>query len=74
MNQGSTSLVVGKERLHIHHQVLDDRETADRLHRDLGPTSCTSVLQARRLRPLMTMASEPQMPCAQDRRSVSVPS
>src|SRR5688572_8989470 len=36
--------------------------------------SLMSVLQASRLRPLMRMASEPQMPCAHDRRNVSEPS
>src|SRR6266699_593863 len=40
----------------------------------LLPTSRISTLQARRLRPLMRMASEPQTPCAQERRYVSVPS
>ena len=33
-----------------------------------------SVLQASRLRPLMRIASEPQMPCAHERRNVSEPS
>ena len=36
--------------------------------------SLISVLQASRLRPLMRIASEPQMPCAQERRNVSEPS
>src|SRR5687768_10272168 len=36
--------------------------------------SLISVLHARRLRPLMRMASDPQMPCAHDRRKVSEPS
>ena len=36
--------------------------------------SFTSVLQASRLRPLIRTASEPQMPCPQERRNVSVPS
>ena len=36
--------------------------------------SLTRVLQASRLRPLMRMASEPQMPWPQERRNVSVPS
>ena len=36
--------------------------------------SFTSVLHASRLRPLMRMASEPQMPWAHERRKVSVPS
>ena len=36
--------------------------------------SLISVLHASRLRPLMRIASEPQMPCAQERRKVSVPS
>ena len=40
----------------------------------LLPRSLTSTLQASRLRPLMRMASEPQMPCAHERRKVSVPS
>src|SRR5690349_15085102 len=39
-----------------------------------SPTSPMSTLQARRLRPLMRIASDPQMPCAQERRYVSVPS
>ena len=39
-----------------------------------GATSVTSTLHARALRPLISMASEPQMPCAQERRNVSVPS
>src|SRR5947209_16178736 len=36
--------------------------------------SLINVLQARRLRPLMRMASEPQMPWAHERRKVSDPS
>src|SRR5690606_40369505 len=36
--------------------------------------SLSSVLQARRLRPLMRIASEPQTPWAQDRRKDSEPS
>src|ERR687892_72984 len=40
----------------------------------LGATSLTSTLHARSFLPLITMASEPQIPCAQDRRSASVPS
>ncbi len=39
-----------------------------------GFRSLISVLQASRLRPLIRIASEPQTPCAQDRRNVSVPS
>ena len=39
-----------------------------------SPTSRTSTLQASRLVPLMSMASEPQMPWAQERRKVSDPS
>ncbi len=39
-----------------------------------GSRSFSSVLQASRLRPLIRMASEPQTPCAQERRKVSVPS
>jgi len=40
----------------------------------LGSRSLSSTLQASRLRPLIRMASEPQMPCAHDRRKVSEPS
>ena len=36
--------------------------------------SFSRVLQARRLRPLMRIASEPQMPCAQERRKETEPS
>ena len=36
--------------------------------------SLTNTLQHNRFRPLIRMASEPQTPCAQDRRKVSVPS
>ena len=32
------------------------------------PSSCISILQARRLRPLIRIASEPQTPWAQERR------
>jgi hypothetical protein len=39
-----------------------------------SPSSRTSTLQARRLAPLMSMASDPQIPCAQERRKVSDPS
>ncbi len=39
-----------------------------------GLRSLISVLQASLFLPLIRMASEPQMPCAQDRRNVSVPS
>src|SRR5229473_6810514 len=39
-----------------------------------SPTSRMSTLQARRLRPLMRMASEPHTPCAQERRYVKEPS
>src|SRR5215471_5394514 len=39
-----------------------------------SPTSRMSTLQARRFRPLMRIASEPQTPCAQERRYVRVPS
>jgi hypothetical protein len=38
------------------------------------PTSRIRTLQASRLTPLMRIASEPQMPWAQERRKVSVPS
>src|SRR5450759_752908 len=38
------------------------------------PSWSTRILQASRLRPLMSMASEPQMPWAHERRKVSVPS
>ena len=40
----------------------------------LSPTSLMSSVQARRLTPLMTIASEPQTPWTQERRSASVPS
>ena len=33
-----------------------------------GATSVTSTLHASALRPLISMASEPQMPCAHERR------
>ena len=39
-----------------------------------GLMSLISVLQASRFLPLIRIASEPQMPCAQERRKVSVPS
>ncbi|CAM5589879.1 hypothetical protein SVIOM74S_00236 [Streptomyces violarus] len=39
-----------------------------------GLMSLISVLQARRFLPLMRIASEPQMPWAQERRNVRVPS
>src|SRR4051794_20792802 len=38
------------------------------------PSSPISTLQASRLRPLIRIASEPQMPCAHDRRYVNEPS
>ena len=38
------------------------------------PSWSTRILQASRLRPLMSSASEPQTPWAQLRRKVSVPS
>jgi hypothetical protein len=38
------------------------------------PSWSTRILQASRLRPLMSMASDPQMPWAHERRNVSVPS
>ena len=38
------------------------------------PSWSTRILQASRLRPLMSMASEPHTPWAQERRKVSVPS
>ena len=37
-------------------------------------TSLTNTLQPRRFRPLIRIASEPQMPCAQERRKVRLPS
>ena len=40
----------------------------------LPPSWSTRILQARRLRPLISIASDPQTPCAHDRRNVSVPS
>ncbi len=40
----------------------------------LGATSVTRTLQANPLRPLIIIASEPQMPWAQDLRKLSVPS
>ena len=39
-----------------------------------APSWSTRILQARRLRPLMSIASEPQTPWAHERRKVSVPS
>lgn len=39
-----------------------------------GLMSLISVLQASLFLPLIRIASEPQMPCAQERRNVSVPS
>ena len=39
-----------------------------------GLTSLISVLQASRFLPLIRIASEPQTPCAQDRRKDSDPS
>ena len=39
-----------------------------------GLTSLSSVLQASRFLPLIRIASEPQTPCAQERRKVSEPS
>ena len=66
---GHDRAIGGEERLHVDDQVLDDAVAAQRLDRDRRvPTSLTSVLQARRLRPLMSMASEPQTPCAHERR------
>ena len=41
---------------------------------DDGLRSFTSVLHASRLRPLMRIASEPQIPCAHERRNVRDPS
>ena len=38
------------------------------------PSWSTRILQASRLRPLMSIASEPHTPWAQERRKVSVPS
>ena len=38
------------------------------------PSWSTRILHASRLRPLMSIASEPHTPCAHDRRKVSVPS
>ncbi len=38
------------------------------------PASLTSSVQAKRLRPLIRIASEPHTPCAQLRRKVRVPS
>ena len=40
----------------------------------LGATSFTSTLHASALRPLISIASEPQIPWAQLRRRASVPS
>ena len=40
----------------------------------LRPSWSTRILQASRLRPLMSMASEPHTPWAQDRRNVRLPS
>ncbi len=39
-----------------------------------GSTSLSRVLQASRLRPLIRIASEPQTPCAHERRKVREPS
>src|SRR5829696_5865824 len=38
------------------------------------PSWSTRILHASRLRPLISIASEPHTPCAHDRRKVSVPS
>ena len=38
------------------------------------PASLTRYSHASRFRPLMSIASEPQTPCAHERRKVSVPS
>src|SRR3954452_403831 len=40
----------------------------------LLPSWSTRILHARRLRPLISMASDPHTPCAHERRNVSVPS
>ena len=66
------------ERRHVDDEVLDHRQVAGRLDRDLAVASSTmlstDVLQARRARPLMRMAQEPQMALRQEQRSDSVPS
>ena len=38
------------------------------------PSWSTRILQASRLRPLISIASDPHTPCAHERRNVSVPS
>ena len=66
-----------EERLHVDDQVLEHRQALDRLDRDrvAAPArSSISTLQASRLTPLMRMASEPQTPCAHERRNASEPS
>ena len=41
---------------------------------DFLPSWSTRILHASRLRPLISIASEPHTPCAHERRNVSVPS
>ena len=60
--------VLPEEEVHIHNQVLDNPVSQQRFEVILLPASLTNTLQARRLRPLILIPSEPQMPCAQERR------
>ena len=65
-----------EERLHVDDEVLLERQALDGLD-VIGcamSRSLIRVLQARRLRPLIRIASEPQMPWAHERRKVSEPS
>jgi hypothetical protein len=63
-----------EERLHVDQEVLLQRQPLSGSTVTVVPRSFISTLQASRLTPLIRIASEPQMPCAQDRRKVSEPS
>ena len=75
MKYGWTLWYLLEESLHVDQQVLDHPQARQRLDRDLPAEFLIQrTWQASRLRPLMSMASEPQTPWTQEWRKVSVPS
>ena len=64
-------MVVGKEQRHVHDQVADDREARQGPQHDGVVSPSSDCRQARPLRPLMFIASEPQIPSRHERRNDS---
>jgi hypothetical protein len=64
-------VVLLEEVGHVDHQVPDDGKAGQRAQHDRCLRLRTRVMQASPFRPLMFIASEPQTPSRQDRRSVN---